>query len=88
MFIGGQARFTGPIVGAIVLVLLEEFARPLQEARPIVLGVIAILVAIFLQDGLVSLPDALKRLRGERVETAPEEGTDQMVEASIREELS
>src|SRR5690606_31915232 len=28
MFIGGQAHFAGPIIGAIVLVFLEELARP------------------------------------------------------------
>ncbi|CAG0985678.1 hypothetical protein ANRL3_02435 [Anaerolineae bacterium] len=61
MFIGGQSSFAGPIVGVIVLTFISEFARPLKEFQPMLIGAIAILVAVFLPTGLVSLPEQIRR---------------------------
>jgi branched-chain amino acid transport system permease protein len=56
MMVGGQAKFAGPIIGAIVLTLLPEVARPLKEFQPIVFGGIVILCIFFMRQGLVALP--------------------------------
>lgn len=56
MVVGGENQFSGPIVGALVLSLLSEFARPLQEYQPVMIGAIAIIVVLLLPKGLASLP--------------------------------
>lgn len=60
MVVGGEGRFVGPIIGTIVLSLINEFARPLQEYRTILIGVIAILTILFIPEGMVGLPDRMK----------------------------
>lgn len=61
--IGGKKNFWGPIVGTIGLMVLSEFARSFQEYRPIIIGMIAILVVLFLPDGITNIPDRLFNLR-------------------------
>ena len=60
MVVGGQRRFAGPIVGVFVLTLASELARPLKEFQPMLIGAIAILVVLFLPEGIVSLPQQFK----------------------------
>jgi branched-chain amino acid transport system permease protein len=50
--LGGRSTLAGPVVGAAVLTLLPEIARPLAENRPLVNGVILIAVIVFLPAGL------------------------------------
>jgi hypothetical protein len=54
--VGGEGHFAGPIVGAIALTLTSEFARPLKEYEPMMIGGISIVVVFFLPDGLIVLP--------------------------------
>jgi branched-chain amino acid transport system permease protein len=42
----------GPAIGAAILTLLPELARPLAEYRPLVNGLILILVVVFLPRGV------------------------------------
>lgn len=56
MIVGGAHKFSGAIVGAVILTLLPEVARPLQEYQPYIFGAVVILVMFFLPGGLVSLP--------------------------------
>jgi branched-chain amino acid transport system permease protein len=56
MVVGGQARFAGPIVGAVVLTLVPEFARPLKEYQPIIFGALVIFIIFFMRKGLIGLP--------------------------------
>ena len=56
MVVGGQARFAGPIIGAVVLTLVPEFARPLKEYQPIIFGALVIFIIFFMRQGLVGLP--------------------------------
>jgi len=60
MVVGGESRFVGPIIGTIVLMLINEFARPLQEYRTILIGAIVILIILFMPEGMVGLFDRLK----------------------------
>jgi branched-chain amino acid transport system permease protein len=56
LMVGGSAKFAGPIIGAIVLTLLPEVARPLKEFQPIAFGGIVILCIFFMRQGLIALP--------------------------------
>lgn len=61
MVVGGEKKFTGAIIGVISLTLISEFARFLEEFQPILIGLIAIIVVIFIPEGFVAIPKRLKR---------------------------
>jgi branched-chain amino acid transport system permease protein len=71
LVVGGKDRFWGPIVGTLVLTLITEFTRAVKEYQPMVIGVIAILVMVFMPDGLVELPSRLRRRKATEVGQAP-----------------
>jgi branched-chain amino acid transport system permease protein len=50
--LGGRRTLLGPVIGAAILTLLPELARPLAEYRPLVNGLILILVVVFLPQGV------------------------------------
>lgn len=58
---GGVDNLLGPVLGAIVMTLLPEYVRPLQEWRFTFFGAIILLLIIFRPDGLVTRED-LSRL--------------------------
>jgi branched-chain amino acid transport system permease protein len=60
MVVGGSGKFIGPIIGAIVLTILPEIARPLQQYMPFIFAAVLMLIIFFMPEGLVGLP---KRLR-------------------------
>ncbi|MCL4367569.1 MAG: branched-chain amino acid ABC transporter permease [Actinobacteria bacterium] len=62
MAVGGVERFAGAIAGAVVLTLLAELAGSFKEYQPIVLGAIAILVAVTMPTGLIGAFDRLLRV--------------------------
>jgi branched-chain amino acid transport system permease protein len=51
--LGGRQSVAGPIVGAVVLSLLPEIARPLADNRMILLGALIMLAIIYLPHGIV-----------------------------------
>ena len=53
VIIGGIGTVSGPVVGAIIYVLLDEVLAKLPGWSNIILGAIAILVIIFLPDGIM-----------------------------------
>jgi len=61
MVAGGEARMAGPIVGAVVLTLAPEVARPLKEYQPIVFGALVIFIMFFMRQGIIALPYYLRR---------------------------
>jgi branched-chain amino acid transport system permease protein len=71
LVVGGKDRYWGPIVGTLVLTLITEFTRAVKEYQPMVIGVIAILVMVFMPDGLADLPARLRRRRTKAVREAP-----------------
>jgi branched-chain amino acid transport system permease protein len=79
MVVGGQAKFAGPIVGAIVLTLVPEFARPLKQYQPIIFGGLVIFCIFFMREGLINLPSYIRSWRkgataSERQTASPERG--------------
>lgn len=62
MIVGGRRSFAGPIIGAIILTFLPELARPLKEYQPFVFAGVLMLIIFFLPDGLVSLPQRLRKI--------------------------
>jgi branched-chain amino acid transport system permease protein len=51
--LGGTTTLAGPVVGAGILTLLPELARPLKAYNQIVNGIIMVLVIIFLPQGVM-----------------------------------
>jgi branched-chain amino acid transport system permease protein len=60
MVAGGHGRMAGPIIGAVVLTLAPEVARPLKEYQPIVFGALVIFIMFFMRQGIVALPYYLR----------------------------
>ncbi len=62
--VGGIDRAWGPILGALLLTILPEVSRPLQEYRLIATGLLLLIVILFLRRGLAGLVvDAWQVLR-------------------------
>jgi branched-chain amino acid transport system permease protein len=64
MVVGGEASFFGPIIGTVLFMLIPEFSRPLQVYRPIIYGVILILIVFFMPQGLAGLGDYFRIWHG------------------------
>jgi branched-chain amino acid transport system permease protein len=61
VLVGGLGSFAGPILGVVVLSIIDESIRDLDELRPAFYGLILIVTMLFLPDGLVSLPSKVKQ---------------------------
>ena len=55
VILGGMARLTGPLIGAFVLLFLEEYLAILTEHWMILLGPVLILVVLFARGGIHGL---------------------------------
>lgn len=69
MTVGGDKKFIGPILGAAVLTILPEVARPLKAFTPFIFAAVLIAVIFFVPEGIVGLPKLLRRVKprsGER----------------------
>jgi branched-chain amino acid transport system permease protein len=62
--VGGSRRFIGPMIGAVILTLLPEVARPLKQFMPFIYSVVLMLIIFFMPEGLVGLPKRLRALSG------------------------
>lgn len=63
LVVGGKSSFMGPIVGTVVLSLVMEFTRPMQQYQSMIIGAIAVTVVMLLPEGLVSIPEKVGRWR-------------------------
>jgi branched-chain amino acid transport system permease protein len=59
--LGGMGTLTGPVIGAAVLVLVEEFLSRLWQHWKVIFGVLVVLVALFARGGLVHLIEGRRR---------------------------
>jgi branched-chain amino acid transport system permease protein len=62
MIVGGSGKFLGPIVGAAVLTVLPEIARPLKEYVPFLFAAILMIVIFFFPRGMMGLPEQLREI--------------------------
>ncbi|WP_340539085.1 branched-chain amino acid ABC transporter permease [Nocardioides sp. GXZ039] len=76
VIVGGRSRAEGPLVGALLLIPLEELIR--QNADPgyagLLRGFLLIAVVIFMPGGVLDVVDRVRaRLRGKTEHSSPEE---------------
>jgi branched-chain amino acid transport system permease protein len=60
MVVGGRKKFSGSIIGAVVLTLIPELFRPLKEYQPYVFAAVLFLVLFLLRQGLSDLVEQVK----------------------------
>lgn len=63
MLIGGQDYFIGPIIGAIIFVLIPELGRDLSAYAPFLTGGCTLIVAYLLPGGLAGIPALIRKHR-------------------------
>lgn len=68
---GGAGRFLGPVVGTVIIVLLPEWLRFMQNWYLAAFGLAVIALMVWLPGGLLSLPERLAQRRGPRSGPAP-----------------
>jgi branched-chain amino acid transport system permease protein len=71
--VGGPGYFLGPVLGALVGVVMPEWLRDVPRAAEWYLplfGAAVVLLMIWLPDGLLSLPDRIKAKREARLASA------------------
>jgi branched-chain amino acid transport system permease protein len=57
VIVGGSGRFFGPVIGTVVIVLLPEWLRFMQNWYLMVFGFAIVALMIWLPGGIMSLPD-------------------------------
>ncbi len=60
VIVGGSGRFFGPVLGSVVVILLPEWLRFLQDWYLAIFGFAVIALMVFLPGGLLSLADRFK----------------------------
>lgn len=66
MVVGGERRFVGPIIGVLSLTLISEFTRSFEAYQSMFWGGIGMIIVIAMPEGLVGLPDRLRRWKNGR----------------------
>jgi branched-chain amino acid transport system permease protein len=61
VIVGGSGRFFGPVLGTVIIVLLPEWLRFMQNWYLAVFGFAVVALMIWLPGGLLSLPDRFAR---------------------------
>jgi len=61
VIVGGSGRFLGPVLGTVVIVLLPEWLRFMQNWYLAVFGFAVVAMMIWLPGGLLSIPERLRR---------------------------
>ncbi|MFC1862590.1 branched-chain amino acid ABC transporter permease [Thermodesulfobacteriota bacterium] len=64
--VGGVDNFIGPIIGALILTLIPEFARGLKQFEPYVFAGAMILIVHFMPQGIAGIPQLLVKIFKER----------------------
>ena len=81
MLIGGEDYFIGPIIGAIIFVLIPELGRGLSAYAPFLTGICTLIVAYLLPGGLAGIPALIRNRREQKAKEAANEGRDQNASA-------
>jgi branched-chain amino acid transport system permease protein len=72
VIVGGEGSFVGPIVGAVLLTILPEVARPLKSWMPLLFAAILMGIIFLMPEGLVGLPRRVMRLFRKRTKEQPD----------------
>ena len=72
MLIGGEDYFIGPIIGAIIFVLIPELGRGLSAYAPFLTGACTLIVAYLLPGGLAGIPDLIRKRKEQKASEASE----------------
>jgi branched-chain amino acid transport system permease protein len=64
--VGGQGRFWGPLLGAVLVTLLPEWLRGLKDWYLVVFGLAVMTLMVYDPDGLLGLPDRYRKWRKAR----------------------
>ena len=70
--VGGSGTFFGPVLGAVIGVLLPEWLRFAQGWYLVAFGIAVILLMLWLPEGLLGIPERLKARREARAAAAHE----------------
>lgn len=65
MLVGGRDKFSGPIIGTAVLVMIPELFRGLKMFAPLILGAIMLIVVFLMPQGIAGLFDQIRAKYGE-----------------------
>ena len=76
--LGGPSNMWGPLIGAAMLAILPELARPLAEYRPMVHGILLVVIITFLPEGIAD--SIAHRLRSRRVRRTQQASASHAVE--------
>jgi branched-chain amino acid transport system permease protein len=60
LIVGGMGSITGPVIGAVFLVVLPEVFRFLAEYRGVVYGLIMIAVILLRPEGIAGVPGIIQ----------------------------
>ena len=69
--VGGVGRFWGPLLGAVIVTLLPEWLRGLQDWYLVVFGLMVLLLMVYEPGGLLGLPERLREFRRKRAQRNP-----------------
>ena len=75
VIVGGSGKFFGPVVGTVVIVLLPEWLRFMQNWYLAVFGFAIVALMIWLPGGILSIPDRLRLARRLPKPDTPREST-------------
>lgn len=53
VLMGGKGTLLGPLVGALIVIVMEEYLRDFQELRLSIFGLIVMIVVLFMPNGLM-----------------------------------
>jgi len=66
--LGGMGSITGIIFGALILILLPEYLRPLSEYRMLAFGAILVAMMIFKPEGLIAGSRRVYRFQAQKIQ--------------------
>jgi branched-chain amino acid transport system permease protein len=72
VIVGGEGSFIGPMVGAALLTILPEVARPLKSWMPLLFAAILMAIIFLMPEGLVGLPRRVWSLFKKRTKDEPD----------------
>lgn len=70
VLVGGKGTLVGPLVGAVLVTLLEEYLREAKELRLSIFGLIVMAIVLFLPRGLMGFMASRRERRGEQDQPA------------------